>query len=87
MGKTIKQIKKNKLRAKEEDLDEKINMFNRLPDSCLVCDADFDKKNKKMVQEWYVIVRNETKAVKLYCPECWDRAKNLIEQIKIDRGL
>ena len=87
MGKTIKQIKKNKLRAKEEDLDEKINMFNRLPDGCLVCDAEFDKNNKKMVQDWYVVVKNEAKTVKLYCPECWDRAKNLIEQIKIDRGL
>ncbi len=77
-----KKIKKNKLKAKEKDLNEKINMFNRLPDECLVCDAKFDKNNKEMVQDWYVVVRNETKTVKLYCPECWNRAKDLIEQIK-----
>ena len=44
--------------------------------------AVFDKNNKEMVQDWYVVVRNETKTVKLYCPECWNRAKGLIEQIK-----
>ena len=82
MGKATKKIKKNKLKAKEKDLNEKINMFNRLPDECLVCDAKFDKNNKEMVQDWYVVVRNETKIVKLYCPECWNRAKDLIEQIK-----
>tara|TARA_B100000287_G_C20224461_1_gene619472 strand:- start:164 stop:427 length:264 start_codon:yes stop_codon:yes gene_type:complete len=82
LGKATKKIKKNKLKAKEKDLNEKINMFNRLPDECLVCDAKFDKNNKEMVQDWYVVVRNETKTVKLYCPECWNRAKDLIEQIK-----
>ena len=54
MGKATKKIKKNKLKAKEKDLNEKINMFNRLPDECLVCDAKFDKNNKEMVQDWYV---------------------------------
>ena len=29
---------------------------------------------------WSVVVKEEK--VRLYCPDCWERAKNLIKEIK-----
>jgi hypothetical protein len=76
MGKSTRRMKRNKYlsdrKKTEKELTEKLNMFDRLPDSCLTCEKDFDKKNKKMVKEWFVIVRNEENSVNLYCPECWE---------------
>ena len=83
MTRSIKRkIKKNKKRQAEQDLKEKIGMFSQLEDSCLVCKKVFDKQNKKMVQSWYVIVRKEQNKVNLYCPECWERANDMIVKLK-----
>ena len=77
-------LKRKQLREKEKnakkELKKKIGLFNRLPDHCLVCQKAFDKKDKKMVMSWSVVVKEDK--VRLYCPECWDRAKKLIEEIK-----
>lgn len=52
-------------------------MFDRLPEFCLTCNAPFDKKNKQQVQSWFVVVKNEEKKVRLYCPECWKMAQDI----------
>lgn len=52
-------------------------MFDRLPDFCLTCNEPFDKKNKQQVQSWFVVVKNEEKKVRLYCPECWSKAQEI----------
>ena len=93
MGRWAPQIKKKKkvsslkkkLRRKHEkeakkDLQEKVGLFNKLGEECLVCQKDFDKKNKEMVMSWSVIVKEDL--VRLYCPECWNRANKLIKEIK-----
>ena len=77
-----RKIKKMNKKQAERELKEKINMFSQLEDSCLVCNKPFDKKNKEMVQSWYVVVRKEKNKVNLYCPECWKKANNFVEQIK-----
>ena len=86
MTKAAKKIKrkmrKEKEKQAERDLKEKVNLFSKLEDSCLVCEKPFDKQNKEMVQSWYVVVNKEQKRVSLYCPECWDRARDLVEKIK-----
>ena len=77
-----RRIKKEKKRQVERDLKEKINIFSHLGDYCLVCEKSFDKKDKDMVQSWYVVVKEEQKKVNLYCPECWNRASDFVNKIK-----
>ena len=47
----------------------------------MVCDKPFDKKDKKMVQEWNVVVHQKQEQVRLYCPPCWDQAVKLVEEV------
>ena len=75
-----KKIKRQQQKDAKKDLQEKVGLFNKLQDHCLVCQKDFDKKNKEMVMTWSVVVKEDT--VRLYCPECWGRANKLIEEIK-----
>jgi hypothetical protein len=82
MGKLKENARKEKKRQAKREIQEKIGMFNKIPDHCLVCENPFDKKNKKMVLEWFVIVKNESKTVRLYCPDCWNRANNLLSEWK-----
>lgn len=64
---------------KQKDLKQKLNMFDRLPDHCLTCNCEFDRKNKEQVQSWFVVVKNETQTVNLYCPSCWQKATKLVQ--------
>jgi len=80
MSSLSKKIQREKEKAAKKELQQKVGLFNKLEDHCLVCQKDFDKKNKEMVMSWSVVVKE--KEVRLYCPECWDRAKKLIEEIK-----
>jgi hypothetical protein len=77
-----RRIEKAKKRQVERDLKEKVNMFSHLGDYCLVCEKAFDKKDKDMVQSWYVVVKEEQKKVNLYCPECWNKASDFVNKIK-----
>ena len=72
---------KNK-RGPEKELSRKIGLFDRIPERCLTCNTKFDKKNKEMVMSWYVVVREEEEKVNLYCPECWNKAKEIVEDYK-----
>ena len=67
--------KKNK---KKEGLKDIAGMFNLLPDKCSSCDAPYDKKSRKMAMSWNVVVKEEQKIVRLYCPTCWNTAKQVI---------
>lgn len=75
-----KKFRRKKEKEAKKELQKKIGLFNKLEDHCLVCQKDFDKKNKDMVMTWSVVVKEDK--VRLYCPECWERAKKLIEEIK-----
>jgi len=67
-----------------EEITEKIALFGKLGDECLVCAKPFDKKNKEMVMSWSVVVREKEEKVNLYCPECWNGAMELLNEIKND---
>ena len=58
-----------------EEVAEKVALFGKLEDECLVCAKPFDKKNKEMVMSWSVVVREREEKVNLYCPECWGGAE------------
>ena len=59
-------------------------MFDMLDDECAACHEPFDKKSKEHATTWNVVVREQEKIVRLYCPECWDKANKLIEEIQND---
>tara|TARA_R110000824_G_scaffold211989_1_gene398210 strand:- start:166 stop:390 length:225 start_codon:yes stop_codon:yes gene_type:complete len=58
-----------KMKKMEKRLTKKLNMFSSLPDNCLVCNKDFDKKSKEHATSWFVNVYGDE--VQLYCPSCW----------------
>ena len=64
------------------ELSEKISLFGKLGDNCLTCDKPFDKKNKEMVMSWSVVVREQEGVVRLYCPDCWSKAIEIMEDFK-----
>jgi len=66
------------------DLADKMNIYSQLPDVCLMCEAEFDKKDRKMLSEWNVVVREQEGVVRLYCPDCWGAAQRVVE--KYDKG-
>ena len=81
MGKLSKKLgRKKQLDAKkaaEDNLARTVSMFGLRPDSCSICNADFDKNSREMAMTWRVIVKPEQKKVTLICPDC---------QQKIDEG-
>lgn len=79
MPKKIKN-KTTSFKSTQKDLKQKLNMFDRIPDKCLTCNKDFDKKDKQQVQTWFVVVKNAEQTVNLYCPECWNKATQLVKE-------
>jgi len=75
-----RKIKRNKEKQAKKEIKEKMNMFSRIPDECLACTSPFDKTNKEQVANWYVVVRKAEKKVNLYCPDCWGKARQVVEQ-------
>ena len=69
----------NEKKQLEKSMTSKLNMFDRLPDKCDTCHADFDKKSKEMAQTWTVVVKSAEKLVRLFCPKCMTKAKRIIE--------
>ncbi len=75
---------KKKGEKSNKEIDKVLGMFDLLPDECSACLAPYNKKDKKMVTTWNVVVREEEKIVRLYCPKCWDTATKLIKDIRDD---
>ena len=65
-----------------QKLAEKIFQFEQLPDECLSCLKPFDKKSKEMANTWNVVVKDE-ETVRLYCPECWETACRIVDDLKL----
>jgi len=75
-----RKIQRAKKKKAEKELQEKMNMFDKLGNECLACKEPFDRENKEQVQSWNVVVRKKENKVNLYCPECWTKAKDIIEE-------
>ena len=77
-----KKLKRDKLKEAKKDLNKKVGLFHKLGNQCLTCGEKFDKTDKEMMMKWSVVVHQDQQTVRLYCPVCWTRAKNLVEEIK-----
>lgn len=75
------QAKKSKKRA-EKELAQKVALFGHLDNKCLTCEAPFDKMNREQVMTWNVVVRQQEEKVNLYCPDCWNKAREIIDGLK-----
>lgn len=82
-GRKLRRAKANKSKKEaEKALAEKVALFGHLPDKCLTCEKPFNKLDKEQVMAWNVVVKQEKETVRLYCPECWNTAINLIKETK-----
>lgn len=70
--------KQKKSKTKTSGFEGMMDMFDRIPESCMTCDKPFDKKSKQMAATWSVVVRKKEKKVNIYCPDCWGTAKRVI---------
>tara|TARA_R100000152_G_C6634111_1_gene80773 strand:- start:69 stop:359 length:291 start_codon:yes stop_codon:yes gene_type:complete len=81
-----RQVKRNKLKkakkAAKKDIAAKLAIFGRLADQCLVCAKPFDKQNREEVMSWSVVVKENEDQVNLYCPECWKKAREIVDDFK-----
>ena len=82
MSSKLRNIKRKKGKKIKKDIEEKMFMFNKLGDSCEACDKPFDKKDKEQVSTWSVVVKEEEGVVRLYCPECWNKAVEIIQDFR-----
>tara|TARA_B100000287_G_scaffold194355_1_gene183493 strand:+ start:801 stop:1058 length:258 start_codon:yes stop_codon:yes gene_type:complete len=82
--KVLKESQKRKRAEKKlnNDVSEKMGLFDKLPDICNACEKKFDKKDKSMVQSWNVVVREQEGIVRLYCPQCWESAMKAIREVE-----
>ena len=76
-----------KYKKAEKQMAKKLMMFDMLDDECAACQEPFDKKSKEHATTWNVVVREQEQVVRLYCPECWQKAHNLIKEIQDDIGI
>lgn len=79
VARKIKRSRKTIDKKIEKKLQNKLMLFDRLPDACLTCEKEFDNKDRDMVQSWNVVVREEEEVVRLYCPDCWQKAQQVVE--------
>ena len=66
----------------EKEMAIKVALFGKLGDKCLTCEKRFDKMNKEHVTTWSVVVRQEEEVVRLYCPQCWGKAVEIVQDFK-----
>ena len=76
-----RKLKRAKQKQAKKDMRIALGLFDKIPDHCLTCFAPYDKMNKEQVKTWNVVVREKEGRVNLYCPDCWKKATNLIEEI------
>ena len=84
MGSLKRKILRNKTKKIKKDIEKQMTrqlmMFDKLKDECAMCETPFDKSLKEHAENWKVVVREKEEVVRLYCPECWDKAKDLIDK-------
>ena len=71
-----------KKKAADKALAEKVSLFGYLPNHCLTCEKPFNKMDREQAMSWNVVVRQEQEKVHLYCPECWNNAREIMDELK-----
>ena len=72
--------KKDKAASQENKskMKKQMGMFDMLPEKCSTCEKEFPK-TREAHMTWQVVVKSKEKKVWLYCPECQQKAKELME--------
>ena len=73
---------RNKAKKAKKDIKKQLMMFDKIGDECNACQKPFDKKSKEHAMTWKVVVREQEQVVRIYCPECWGKATDLIKQVE-----
>ena len=88
MGSLKRKISRSKAKREKKEFEKimkkQLMMFDKLESECAACKAPYDKKSKEDAMTWRVVVREKEEVVRLYCPECWDKANDLIKEIQND---
>jgi hypothetical protein len=83
-------ISARKLKKQKRLIEEKVFLFDAMPNKCNGCSLDFDKKSREHANTWSVMVFQETKTVRLFCPECYKNvqawAEDTIKEVKNEKG-
>ncbi len=77
------QRRKLGIKKKDQDkIEKQMGLFDKIPDQCLVCEKDYDRKNKQMAMTWTVVVKehDEETPVRLYCDTCWETAQRVLRE-------
>ena len=81
-----RKLKRNKLKkakkAAKKDMAMKMSLFDHLGDECLVCTRPFNKQDREEVMSWSVVVKEKENQVNLYCPDCWNKARGIVDDFK-----
>ena len=76
----VRKIKNKKSHKQvQKDLKQKMGLFDQLPDECVACQEPFDRKNREQVMAWNVVGKRDPDVVRLYCPDCWQKAIAVVE--------
>ncbi len=88
MGSLKRKMARNKMKRVKKDVEKQMKrqlmMFDKLEDECAACQEPFDSKSKEHANTWKVVVREDEEVVRLYCPECWDKANKIIKELEND---
>tara|TARA_B100000287_G_scaffold412182_1_gene442354 strand:- start:206 stop:526 length:321 start_codon:yes stop_codon:yes gene_type:complete len=88
MGSLKRKIARNKAKKEKKEFEkvmkQQLFMFDKLGNECSACSKPYDKKSKEHAMTWKVVVREKEEVVRLYCPECWDKANKIIEEFNND---
>lgn len=80
---SIKRTMERKRKKKvKKDLKEKVALFGKLGEECMTCERPFNKKDREQVENWNVVVRKDINEVRLYCPECWEKALSIVKDFR-----
>jgi len=82
MSSLERKLKRKNKKSVKKELAKKVKLMGSLSDKCLTCEKSFDKMNKEQVKTWNVVVRQEEGIVRLYCPLCWDKAINVLQDFR-----
>lgn len=75
-----------KIKKQNQLIQEKVMLFDALPNKCNGCQEPYDRKNKEQATTWSVMVFNESKSVRLFCPTCYRNvqawAEDLVKEVE-----
>lgn len=75
-----RKTRRKKQKLAEKEMKEAMGLYTNMPEQCLMCEEKFDKKDKKMLKTWNVVVRKKEKVVNIYCPSCWNMAMQAVKE-------